>query len=90
MASLVSSIEKLATASAGAGLALVFVRLGLLTLVAGPPMFDAFFGSMFGPGGATGVTTGTGADDVVVRICVAALTSWSWDEMWTWKHVTHF
>ena len=27
---------------------------------------------------------------ILVRLWLPEATSWSWDEMWTWKHVTHF
>ena len=73
MASSVSSIEKLATASAGAALALVFARLCLLALAPGLLVSGALFVSFGGSGGAIGATTGAGVGVGAVRVCVAAL-----------------
>ena len=73
MASSVSSIEKFATASADAVLALVFARMCLLTLTPGLLVFGAFFGSFCGSEGASGPTIGAGVGVGAVRVCLAAL-----------------
>ena len=65
--------KRIATASAGAALALVFALLCLLTFTPDLLVFGAFFGSFSGSGGASGPTTGVVVGVRAVHDCLAAL-----------------